>query len=134
MTAEDSSHRFGREFARGAVVFREGEPGGPMYVVQRGRVRIAKRAGGGERVLATLGPGDFFGEMAILCGQPRSATATCVEEARLLVVEARSFEAMLRANAEIAVRMIRVLAERLQRADQEIERLAELPRPPRGPA
>lgn len=130
MTADDPSHRFGREFPRGAVIFREGEPAGPMYVVQSGQVRIAKRTADSERVLATLGPGEFFGEMAILSGRPRSATATCVDAARLLVVDSRSFDGMLRANGEIAVRMIRKLAERLQRADEEIERSSR----PRGGA
>jgi CRP-like cAMP-binding protein len=135
MNAQDPSQRFAREFPRGAVVFREGETGGPMYVVQRGRVRIAKRTRDGELPLAVLGPGEFFGEMSILSGQPRSATATCEEDSRLLVVEARSFEGMLRANGEIAVRMIRELASRLARADAEIERLARpTPSPRRGGA
>ena len=131
-SAESLTQRFAREYPRGSVVFREGDPGGPMYVVQSGQVRISRRAGGAETVLTTLGPGAFFGEMSILSGRPRSATATCVEAARLLVVEARTFEPMLRANGEIAVRMIRELAGRLARADEEIERLAHAARPPGG--
>jgi CRP-like cAMP-binding protein len=124
MTTDDSLfQRFGREFPRGSVLFREGEPGGEMYVIQRGAVRISKRVGEAEKVLSTLGPGEFLGEMSILSGRPRSATATCTEDARLLVVDGRTFETMLRANGEIAVRMIRKLAERLQRADEEIESL-----------
>jgi CRP-like cAMP-binding protein len=124
MTSEDSLfQRFGRDFPRGTVLFREGEPGTEMYVVQRGRVRISKRVGDVEKVLSTLGPGEFLGEMSILSGKPRSATATIAEDARLLVVDAKTFEAMLRANAEIAARMIRKLAERLQQADEQIENL-----------
>jgi CRP-like cAMP-binding protein len=126
MTTDDSLfQRFGREFPRGTVLFREGEPGGEMYVVQRGAIRISKRVGEVEKVLSTLGPGEFLGEMSILSGRPRSATATCTEDARLLVVDGRTFETMLRANGEIAVRMIRKLAERLQQADDQIENLLQ---------
>ena len=123
-TPDDSLYqRFGKEYPRGHVLFREGEPGAEMYVVQRGLVRISKRIGDGEKVLSALGPGEFFGEMSILTGKPRSATATCAEEAKLLVVDGRTFEAMLRANSEIAVRMIRKLAERLELANEQIENL-----------
>jgi CRP-like cAMP-binding protein len=124
MTSEETLYqRFGREFPRGTVLFREGERGDAMFVVQRGQVRISVQVGGVEKVLSTLGPGEFVGEMSILSGNPRSATATCVEDARMLVVDGRTFEAMLRANSEIAIRMIRKLAERLQRANEQIENL-----------
>lgn len=124
MTPEETLYqRFGREFPRGTVLFREGERGEEMFVVQRGQVRISVQVGGVERVLSTLGPGEFLGEMSILSGNPRSATATCVEDARLLVVGGRTFEAMLRANSEIAIRMIRKLAERLQQANEQVENL-----------
>lgn len=115
--------RFGREFPSGAVLFREGDQGREMYVVHSGRVAISKRVGERETTLSTLGPGEFLGEMAILCGRPRSATATVVEDATLLVLDSHTFEAMIHASAEIAVRMIRKLAERLQAADDQISGL-----------
>src|SRR5512137_988776 len=115
--------RFGREFPRGTVLFREGDPGREMYVVQRGRVCISARVGAVEKVLSTLGQGEFFGEMSILNDAPRSATATCLEDCVLLVVDARTFEAMVRASSEIAVRMIQKLAGRLAEADRQIENL-----------
>lgn len=123
MAAEELFRRFGREFSRGTVLFREGESGSEMYVIHQGKVAISKRAGGVERVLTTLGQGQFLGEMSILNRAPRSATATCVEDCRLLVVDARTFEAMVRSNAEVALRMIRTLAERLAEADEQIENL-----------
>ncbi len=115
--------RFGRDFPRGTVLFREGDPGDEMYVIQRGRVVITARVGAVEKVLTTLGQGEFLGEMSILNRAPRSATATCAEDCTLLVVDARTFEAMVRANAEIAVRMIQKLASRLAEADRQIENL-----------
>jgi CRP-like cAMP-binding protein len=115
--------RFGREYPRGTVLFREGEPGNEMYVVNQGRVTISKRVGEVEKVLSTLGPGEFLGEMAVVNNRPRSATATCTEDCRVLVIDAKTFEAMVRSNAEIAVRLIKKLADRLAEANEQIENL-----------
>ncbi len=126
MSAEEQLfQRFGREFPKGTVLFREGEPGREMYVVQQGRVTISKRVGDVEKILTTLGQGEFFGEMSILNNAPRSATATCAEDAKLLVIDARTFEAMIRGNAEIAIRMIKKLADRLRESDRHIENLMQ---------
>ena len=115
--------RFGREFPRGAVLFREGEPGREMFVVHQGRVTISKRVGEVEKILSTLGAGEFLGEMAILNNKPRSATATCVEDSKVLVIEGKTFETMIRSNAEIAVRLIKKLSDRLAEANEQIENL-----------
>jgi CRP-like cAMP-binding protein len=120
MADDQLFQRFGKEFAQGTVLFREGEPGKEMYVVQQGRVTVSKRVGDVEKILASLGPGEFLGEMSILNNKPRSATATCAEAARLLVVDAKTFEAMIRGNAEIAIRIMKTLAARLGDADDQI--------------
>jgi CRP/FNR family cyclic AMP-dependent transcriptional regulator len=113
--------RFGREYPPGEVLFREGEAGDVMFVIQSGVVRIAKAIGGEDKVLAVLGPGEFLGEMAILNGRPRTATATVVEQTRCLVIEARTLEQMVARNAEIALRLIKKLAKRLASADTLVE-------------
>jgi CRP-like cAMP-binding protein len=123
MADDQLFQRFGKEFAQGTVLFREGEPGKEMYVVQQGRVTVSKKAGDVEKILASLGPGEFLGEMSILNNKPRSATATCAEPAKLLVIDAKTFEAMIRSNAEIAIRMIKKLSDRLAEADEQIENL-----------
>jgi CRP-like cAMP-binding protein len=123
MADEPLFQRYGRECPRGTVLFREGEEGQEMYVVQQGRVTISKRAGEVEKILTQLGPGEFLGEMAFLNDRPRSATATCAEDCRLLVLDPRTFEAMVRTNAEIAVRLIKKLAGRLAEADEQIQNL-----------
>jgi CRP/FNR family transcriptional regulator, cyclic AMP receptor protein len=115
--------RFGRDFSAGEVLFREGERGDDMYVIQSGLVRIAKRVGSGYRSLATLGRGEFIGEMAILNGRPRSATALVLEDARCLVIGAATLEQMLSANTEIALRLVKKLARRLDSADEMIQML-----------
>ncbi|MBW1808998.1 MAG: Crp/Fnr family transcriptional regulator [Deltaproteobacteria bacterium] len=115
--------RFGREFPVGTAIFKEGDVGNEMYVIQSGKINISKSVRNVEKVLVTLGPGAFFGEMAIINQKPRSASAVVVEDARLLVIGPKTFETMIRGNAEIAVRMIKILAQRLQEADEQIENL-----------
>lgn len=123
MSTDPMLERFAAEFAAGEVLFREGDPAEVMYVIQSGEVEIRRRMGEGEHVLAVLAAGEFFGEMSILGGRPRSATAIARRPSRLLVIAAATFEAMLRAKTEIALRIIRTLAQRLERANQQIELL-----------
>jgi CRP-like cAMP-binding protein len=124
MAGEDALfQRFGKEFKRGEVLFKEGEPGNEMYVVQAGKVNITKTVRETEKILATLGAGEFFGEMSILNNKPRSAGAVVAEDAKLLVIDPKTFEAMIRGNVEIAVRLIKKLSDRLQEADEQIENL-----------
>jgi CRP/FNR family cyclic AMP-dependent transcriptional regulator len=113
--------RFGREFSVGEVLFREGETGDEMFVIQNGQVRITKLVAGEQRPLATLGRGEFVGEMAILNEKPRTATATVVEDAKLLVIGAKTLELMISNNSEIAFRLIRKLARRLDSADEMVQ-------------
>jgi CRP-like cAMP-binding protein len=124
----DGLERFARDFKAGVVLFEEGQPGDYMYVVQSGEVEIRRQVGETERVLAVLVAGDFLGEMAILNARPRSATAVVRSNARLLVIEGKTFEAMLRARPEIALRIIKALALRLENANQQVELLL-LPTP-----
>lgn len=115
--------RFGKEIPSGTVLFREGDAGKEMFVLQSGKVAISKQVRDVEKVLAVLGPGEFFGEMAIISNKPRNATATVSETARVLVIDPKTFEAMIRGNSEIAVRMIKKLSDRLSEADAQIENL-----------
>lgn len=115
--------RLGKTFPPGTVLFRDGERGKEMYVIQTGKVKISKEVRGEEQTLAVLGAGEFFGEMAILNNKPRSASATVVEESKMLVIDPKTFEAMIKGNTEIAVRMIKKLAQRLEETDQQIESL-----------
>lgn len=124
MGAEETLfQRFGKEFPKSTVLFREGEPGKEMFVLQAGKVAISKRVRDVEKTLATLGPGEFFGEMAIISNKPRNATATVAEDAKVLVIDPKTFEGMIRGNSEIAIRMIKKLADRLSEADAQIENL-----------
>lgn len=113
--------RFGRTFDAGEVLFREDEPGNTMFVIQAGQVRITKSTRDGTKTLAILGAGEFFGEMAILNAKPRNATAEAISPLRVLVIDAKTFGQMVVSNAEIAVRLIKRLARRLDSANALIE-------------
>ncbi len=108
------------EFAAGAVVFREGDSGIDMFIIESGQVDIVRKTRGEEPV-ATLGPGDFFGEMAMLEDQLRFAGAVARTNVRALRVERAAFTDMLKQNVEIAVRIMRKLAARQRRAEQRAQ-------------
>jgi CRP/FNR family transcriptional regulator, cyclic AMP receptor protein len=91
-----------------------------MFVVRTGRVRITKQVRNGHKTFAVLGPGEFFGEMAIINGQPRSASAEAIEDVQLLEVDANRFEKMVLGDAEIAARILQKLSRRLAAADSLI--------------
>lgn len=113
--------KFGRSFAAGTVLFREGEPGDEMYVIHSGLVRITRTVGQKETLLAELPAGEFFGEMAIITDSPRSATATVSQDAQLIVIDGHTFEAMIRGSTEIALRLIKRLAQRLAQANNLVD-------------
>jgi CRP-like cAMP-binding protein len=112
-----------RTYSAGQILFREGDEGNDMYVIHSGRVQLTRRVGGQDTVVALLPAGEFLGEMSIINNRPRSATATVLEDAVLLCIDARTFEAMIRGNSEIALRMIKKLADRLEQANRQIEML-----------
>ncbi len=103
----------------GSVLFRKGEAGDAMYLIEGGRVRIHIRDDDGEDVTLTeLARGDFFGEMAILDGKPRSASATVTEEARLAVLSREHFHEYVRRNPDLALEMLSAITERLRHTDE----------------
>ena len=120
MTNDPLFARFGREFPAGDTLFHEGEPGAEMYVIQSGVIEIVKRVGSEEHRLALLEHGEFLGEMAILNGKPRTATARVLETARCLVLDGHTLETLLSKSPEIALRLMKKLAARLDAADEWI--------------
>jgi CRP/FNR family cyclic AMP-dependent transcriptional regulator len=100
-------------------LFRAGDEGDAMYLIERGKVRISVQATDGRDVMLTeLGRGDFFGEMALLDGQRRSADAIVAEDARLAVLSREHFLSFVGSSPDIALEMLTALANRLRRTDQ----------------
>ena len=107
-----------RRFPAGAVIFRERDPGSEMFVIIEGSVEISKStSGGSSKTLIELGKGDIFGEMAVIEKKSRSATATAMAKTRLLVLDEGLFDKSLEGNPDFARKMIKVLSERLRRAN-----------------
>ena len=122
MTAEKNPFaKFLTHFDNGQVLFHEGDDGDDMYIIQSGRVAIKKKVKDSDTTLAVLEKGDFFGEMAILERLPRSATAEVVEEGDLIVISGEMFGDMIKANPEIAVRMLRKQSIRLRETNRQLE-------------
>ena len=101
------------------VLFRAGDAGDAMYLIERGKVRISVQATDGrELTLTELGQGDFFGELTLLDRQPRSANATVSEESRLAVLSREHFLSFMRSKPNVALEMLTALAHRLRRTDE----------------
>ena len=108
------------------ILFRAGDEGDAMYVIERGKVRICVRTTQGhELTLTELGRGDFFGEMALLGdGQRRSADAVVAEDARLAVLSREHFLSFVRSNPNVALELLTALANRLRHTDEMLRHSA----------
>jgi CRP-like cAMP-binding protein len=114
---DDQLHRAAARFrtlryAEGERVIEEGAPGDSFFLVDRGTVKVLKVTGGRSREMARLGPGDFFGEMALLTGEQRSATVVALDDVELFVIDKGGFHDILLDNPEVAVEISSLLAAR----------------------
>jgi signal transduction histidine kinase len=108
-----------REFERGRVIFSAGDVGDGFYVVESGQVRISAVVGENEpRVLAMIGPGDFFGEMAVVDDAPRSATATAEVDTHAIFVERDKLLELLEHRPQLALNLIRKFSMRIRALNQ----------------
>jgi uncharacterized membrane protein len=108
-----------RDVDGGMPLFRSGDSGDAMFLIESGRVRISIRdADGSDVTLAELAGGDFFGEMALLDGKPRSADATVIESARLAILSRENFLGFVRSNPDVALKMLSAITHRLRRTDE----------------
>ena len=115
-----------RTVSQGETVFSEGGKGDLMYILLEGAIELRKKVVGGETVLKTVSsPNDMFGEMALIDGRPRSATAVAAKQSKLLVVDGPSFENMILSNGKFALKIIKVLSDRIRHSNATIEELIE---------
>jgi small-conductance mechanosensitive channel/CRP-like cAMP-binding protein len=102
-------------FAPGEVICHQGEQGETFYIIKNGQVQISTHDGQGRATpLRTIGAGDFFGEISLLTGEPRSATVTALQETEVLVMDKEDMRRMLEANGQLAEHISQVLALRQQ--------------------
>ena len=105
--------------AQNTRLFRQGDKGDAMYLIESGRVRISIRDDDKQELtLAELAQGDFFGEMSIIDGRQRSANADVIEDARLAVLSRDAFLSFVRTSPDVALEMLSALTDRLRRTDE----------------
>ena len=97
---------FEKEYGAGEAIFLEGEPGKALFVVLDGKVSISRAGQRGEHRLATLGPGAYFGELALIDDLPRSATARANEPSALLILYKSHFDDLIEGHSTIAIRVM----------------------------
>jgi CRP-like cAMP-binding protein len=113
-----------RRFRRNEVIFHQGDPGDALHVVAAGSLKIVlPSAEGDEAIIATLTPGDFFGELALLDGAPHSATATAVEPVETLSLARAPFQQLLDQDRGLRMALLSGLAAELRRLTGHVEEL-----------
>lgn len=121
-----------RKFDRNQVIFYEGDLGGSLYVIVSGTVKIVIMADDGrEHILGLLDEGNFFGEISLIDGEPRSATAIALDKVSIVMISREDFVRLLRENPEMSLKIMQTLCERLRRTDKHVETLAFLSAPGR---
>lgn len=122
-----AAHAVVRRYKKNTIVIGKGEESDTMYVVHSGRLRVfLDDEHGNELIIRLLGPGDVFGELAMLSGAPRSANVITTEDCELSVISRLHFMECLAANSQIGFRIIRGLVQRIQEMTEEISTLALL--------
>ncbi len=107
------------------LILIEEEIGSTMFVILNGRVKISRISDDGrEVILSILSEGDFFGEMSLLDGQTRSANVTAIEESELMVIRREDFLQMLKDYPQIAINLLKELAQRIRKSDEHIKSLS----------
>ena len=116
--------KFTRVYRGSEVIFEENSLGGEMYIIHSGAVRLSKKTEtGSPMTLATLGAGDFFGEMALIDMSPRSAEAVAAEdETRLIVLDLAKFLYLIQQQPEFALTIMRTLCQRIRESNIALAR------------
>ncbi|RME91976.1 MAG: Crp/Fnr family transcriptional regulator [Candidatus Hydrogenedentota bacterium] len=112
--------KFGKEFQPNQIIFCEFEPGNDFYLIQSGRVKISKIVKDKEKTMDILGPGDIFGEMAILEEQPRSASAIAVDHVSVLHFNRENFVTLMTAQPQLAYKLLVVFTKRIYDAKRRL--------------
>lgn len=114
------------------VLFMAGDAGDSMYAVLEGSLKVAViSAEGSEQLLAILGPGDVVGEMALLDGEPRSATVQTIKKSRIARIDKREFDRFAQANPAVYRHMLSLISKRLRQANDVLAARSFLPLPGR---
>ncbi|MCL5807002.1 MAG: YihY family inner membrane protein [Deltaproteobacteria bacterium] len=117
--------KFGRLYNRDEYVFHEGETGQNIFYILSGRVQMEKQAGQVKKVLAEMGPGEYFGEMAALIQAPRTASARSLEASHIAVIDGEMLRSILRESDEVSLSMLREFSKRITHTNTILEKLTQ---------
>ena len=121
-----------RQYRAGTIIFHRDDPGSTLHVIATGLVKLVLASPEGREVtVGILGPGDFFGEMALLDGGPRSASAVALEAVETLTLDRAPFVAILERQPQVATALLGILGDRLRRTDELIQDILFLDLPGR---
>jgi CRP/FNR family cyclic AMP-dependent transcriptional regulator len=115
--------KLGKIYSDGAIIAKEGEVGDRMFIIQSGRVRVTREANGVEIPLVELKEGDFFGEMALIEREVRSATVRAVGEASILSIDKKSFLRRVHEDPSLAYRILERMSRRIRELTIELAQL-----------
>jgi len=117
--------KFGRLYARDEYIFREGDSDRSIFYILSGRVRMEKSAGQTKKVLAEIGPGEYFGELAALIHAPRTTSARSMEESHIAVIDGDTLRSLLRESDEASLFMLQEFSNRIRHTDEALEGLTQ---------
>ncbi|GAB4275620.1 MAG: Crp/Fnr family transcriptional regulator [Candidatus Promineifilaceae bacterium] len=121
-----------RQFSSGQIIFHHGDPGGLLYMITKGKVKIThSNPEGHEALLAILGQGDFFGELALLDDSPRSATAEAITQTEALTLHREDFIRYIKENPDFSLHVLHTLAQHIRRLNNQISDIFFLDLPAR---
>ena len=107
--------RLGKEYQQGEVIFRQGDTGDCMFVIQKGEVEALARSGDGREVrLRTMGPNEFFGEMALFEQEVRTATIRAVQRTHVLTIDKKNFLGGIHEDPSLAFRIVETMSHRIR--------------------
>ena len=112
--------KFGKEFESNSIIFCEFEPGNDFYLIQEGQIQISKVVRDISKTMDVLGPGDIFGEMAILEEQPRSATAITLTRVKTLNFNRENFASLMTSQPQLALKLLVIFANRIYDAKRRL--------------
>lgn len=113
----------GKEFPKGTILFKEGDDGKEMFLINSGEVKLSRKTSQGDVILARLGFGEFFGEMSVITNQPRTVTAETLTDCRLNVITKDILETLVAGKPLVALSILKKLMFRLENAYDLIEDL-----------
>ena len=115
----------GKEYQQGDVLFRQGEPGNCMFVIQEGEVEAVAETDGKELRLRTMGPNEFFGEMALFEKETRTATIRAIRPTRVLTIDKKTFLGGIHEDPSLAFRIVQTMSHRIRDLTDRLARYEE---------